>query len=105
VPEVLHMTVQSGTAAAKLWARHAAIPLPGDLRDDDELRQVNGQVGEVAGTLMSHGTLTPAEQDWLRSVRPDLHHKLITMRAGAERGYVESLVIVIDALLASARLA
>jgi hypothetical protein len=99
------MTVQSGAAATKLWARHAAIPLPGDLRDDDELRQINGQVGEVASTLMSHGSLTAAEQDWLRSVRPDLHHKLITLPSGAERGYVESLVIVIDALLASARLA
>jgi len=99
------MTVQSATAAAKLWARHSAIPLPGDLRDDAELTRLTGQIAEVAGTLLSEGRLTVAEQDWLRSVRPDLHRQLLSLRPGAERGYVESLVTVIDAFLAAARLA
>jgi hypothetical protein len=99
------MTVQSANEAAKLWARHAAIPLPGDLRDDQELQQVISRLGEIANTLKSQGSLSAAEQEWLRSVRPSLHHRLITMRASGDRGYVESLVIVVDALLASARLA
>jgi hypothetical protein len=99
------MTVQSAGEAAKLWARHAALPVPGDLRDDERLRQVNAQLGEVANALMKQGRITQAEQDWLRSVRPDLHRQLITLPSGADRGYVESLVIVIDALLTTARLA
>jgi hypothetical protein len=98
------MTVQS-TDAAKLWARHTAIPLPGDLRDDSDLLQLNGQIAEVASSLMAAGRLTPAEQAWLRSVRPDLHQKLVSMRPSAERGYVESLVTVVDAFLTAARLA
>jgi hypothetical protein len=99
------MPVQSVSEAAKLWARHASIPLPGDLRDDEELAQVNSRLGEIARALSTQGRLTVAEQDWLRSVRPDLHRRLINLPPGAEKGYVESLVIVIDAMLTSARLA
>jgi len=99
------MTVQSANEAAKLWARHASIPLPGDLRDDQGLQQVIDRLGEIASALRSQGSLSAVEQEWLRSIRPDLHHRLITLRAGADRGYVESLVIVIDAMLTSARLA
>jgi hypothetical protein len=98
------MTVQSTTDAARLWARHTAIPLPSDLRDDADLQQVNGQIAEVASSLMAAGRLAPAEETWLRSVRPDLHRKLLSMRPSAERGYVESLVTVVDAFLTAARL-
>jgi hypothetical protein len=99
------MTVQSISQAAKLWARHASIPLPGDLRDDEELRQVNNRLAEIARALSTQGRLTETEQEWLRSVRPNLHRRLINLPPGAEKGYVESLVIVIDAFLTSARLA
>jgi hypothetical protein len=98
------MTVQSALEAARLWGRHSSIPVPGDLRDDEELRQVNSRLGEIASALRSQGRLSDAEQAWLRSVRPDLHRRLINLPPGAEKGYVESLVMVIDALLTSARL-
>jgi hypothetical protein len=99
------MTVQSASEAAKLWARHSAIPLPGDLSDDEELRQVNNRLGEVASALRTQRRPSDAELDWLRGVRPALHRRLIDLPPGAEKGYVESLVIVVDAFLTTARLA
>jgi hypothetical protein len=95
--------VNAGSAAAKLWARHVAIPVPTDLLDDEQIRQTNERVGEIMSNFSATGRLSPAEEQWLRSVRPDLNKALVTMRASGERGYVESLLIVIDALISSAR--
>lgn len=98
------MTVESVSAASRLWARHAAIPLPSDLSDDQDLKLVHGKAAGVAESLASSGRIDPAEATELRSLRPGLHAQLLTMRPSAERGYVESLLTVVDALLATARL-
>jgi hypothetical protein len=97
------VVVNTGGTAAKLWARHTAIPVPTDLLDDTEIIQTNQQVGEVMRNVASSGRLSPTDEQWLRSVRPELNRRLITMRASGERGYVESLLCVVDELIASAK--
>lgn len=91
--------------ARRIWARHAALPIPTDLRDDADLTGLSAGVSSIATAFMTAGRLAPAEEASLRSIRPDLHRRFLSMRASSERGYVESLLAVVDSLLSTSRLA
>jgi hypothetical protein len=92
------------TYATRIWARHAVLPLPTDLRDDPEFLEVSVGLSRVAEACTTHGRLSPADQQWLRQIRPDLHRRMLTMPPSGERGYVESTLSVVDAFLTEGRL-
>lgn len=91
--------------AGRIWARHAALPVPTDLRDDADLTELSAGVSGIATAFMKPGRLAPTEEAWLRGIRPDLHRRFLSMRASSERGYVESLLAVVVSLLSTSRLA
>ncbi|HEY3200935.1 MAG TPA: hypothetical protein VGK55_10350 [Actinomycetes bacterium] len=93
------------TDATRIWARHAILPVPADLRDDAEFLEVCEGLSRVAEACKTNGRLSPADQRWLRQIRPDLHRRMLTMPPSGERGYVESALSVVDAFLTEGRLA
>jgi hypothetical protein len=93
------------TYATRIWARHEVLPFPTDLRDDPEFLEVCEGLSQVAEACKTNGRLSPADQQWLRHVRPDLHRRMLTMPPSGDRGYVESTLSVVDAFLTEGRLA
>lgn len=93
------------TGAARIWARHCVLPFPVDLQDDAEFRQLCDGLARVAEACQARGRLSPADQQWLRQIRPDLHRRMLTMQPSGDRGYVESALSVVDAFLTEGRLA
>ena len=93
------------TGATRIWARHSVLPCPADLRDDAEFLKVCDGLARVAEAYKTNGRLSPADQQWLRQIRPDLHRRMLTMPPSGERGYVESALSVVDAFLTEGRLA
>jgi len=93
------------TDATRIWARHAVLPFPADLRDETAFVELCEGLARVAEACKIHGRLSPADQQWLRQIRPDLHRRMLTMPPSGERGYVESTLSVVDAFLTEGRLA
>jgi hypothetical protein len=92
------------TDADRIWARHSVLPCPGDLRDDAEFTDLCDGLSRVADGYRNDRRLGPADVQWLREIRPELHRRLLTMPPSGDRGYVESALSVVDALLTEARL-
>lgn len=92
------------TDATRIWARHSVLPCPGDLQDDAEFVALCDGLARVADAYRNDHRLRPADQQWLRQVRPGLHRRLLVMPPSGDRGYVESALSVVDSLLTEARL-